>query len=220
MDRAIARISGNDTARQTGNQYSQTNRSRITAQLAAKASQGLVPQDPHAQHLARKAKMANYTSITERGISVPRVGVRTMGPMPPPVLFVPHRQTYDEIAEAQHNFERPKAPPGVPTRSSDEKREELATRNAFFGKTPEEVLAEKDGAPRHGRRSGQGSAPAGGAAKSEEEELRAQIADEVAERQQFLDDMRTLGKANEYEAQINAQIAERLDDLKRLDKLG
>ena len=71
--------------------------------------------------------------------------------------------------------------------------------------------------PRHGRRAGQAAAAGGG---SEEETLRGQIADEVADRQAWLDDMRALGKAAPYEEQIQAQIAERMDDLRRLDKLG
>ena len=86
---------------------------------------------------------------------------------------------------------------------------------------PEEVLAEGGGpsaGPRHGRRAKQSGAQA--APKNEQEELRGQIADEVAERQTFLDSMRAMGKGAEFEAQISAQIAERMDDLRRLDKLG
>eukprot|EP00966_Prymnesium_polylepis_P257245 5942591-Prymnesium_polylepis.1 len=112
MMRAMARISGDDSARRTGNRYSQGNRTRVQKMLEEKAAQGLMPQDPHTQHLARKAKAANYTTISERGINVPRVGVRTMGPMPPAVLFVPHRKTHDEILEENDHFERPQAPPG------------------------------------------------------------------------------------------------------------
>ena len=253
MMRAMARIDGDDAARRKGNQFSQSNRSRIQAQLEAKAAQGLVPADPHAQHLSRKAQAANYTTISQRGINVPRVGLRSMGPRPPPIAYVPHRPTQEEIAMTHNNYERPLAPLGVPTRSSDERKDELATKNQFFGKSaalksnaacharlgcqsqrgvrptvgcrssaaPEEVLAEGGGAcagaPRHGRRARQLGTQA--PPKNEQEELRGQIADEVAERQAFLDEMRAMGKAGAFEAQINAQIAERMDDLRRLDRL-
>ena len=56
--------------------------------------------------------------------------------------------------------------------------------------------------------------------QDEVEELRGKVADEVAERQAWLDNMRALGQAGPYEAQISAEIAERLDDLRRLDKIA
>lgn len=211
MTRALARLNGDDPGRRLGNQYSQANRGRVQAMLEAKAAQGLVPQDPHEQHLARKQRAAGYTTISQRAVNVPRVGVHARPPPPPPVAYVPHRRTRDEIADATGGFERERAPPGVPTRSSDERKDELAMRNQFHGRTAEEVLA-MSGPPKERR------APAK-KEESEEEELRGKIADEVAERQAWLDDMRALGKAAEFEAQIQGEIAERLHDLKRLDAL-
>ena len=91
MQRALARIGGDDKTRQTGNDFSRANRSRVQAMLEAKAAQGFVPQDPHEQHLARKKKAAGYTTISQRGVNVPRVGVHGR-PLPaPPIAYVPHR---------------------------------------------------------------------------------------------------------------------------------
>lgn len=254
MMRAIARIDGDDKARRVGNRYSQTNRSRVQAELEAKAAQGLVPQDPHALHLARKAQAANYKSISERAIPVPRVGVVTSGARLPPVAFIPHRPTRDEIAAANGGFERPLAPPGKPTKSSDERKDELAMRNQFYGRTPEEVLAQaaSSSAAAAVPRRRPNKAPA----KADETELRNKIADEIAEarqshrastldncraripqlhglllvqllcslppclqRQSWLDKMRELGQSDAYEHQMKVEIAERLKELEKLDRL-
>mmetsp|Transcript_39237 Transcript_39237/g.103430 ORF Transcript_39237/g.103430 Transcript_39237/m.103430 type:complete len:209 (-) Transcript_39237:203-829(-) len=56
-------------------------------------------------------------------------------------------------------------------------------------------------------------------ARSEEASMRDAIANEIAERQQFLDSMHALGKGGEHEARIKGEIAERLQDLKTLDRL-
>lgn len=122
------------------------------------------------------------------------------------VDFVPHRRTGDEIREANDNFE-PVAPPLYrPTKSSDERKDELATRNQFYGKTPQEILADAPAA----RPVAKGPAPS----------LRHQIEDEIAERHDFLDAMRNLGQAKEHESRIKGEVAERMQDLRRLEQLG
>lgn len=180
MNRAIARIDGNATSRQAGNRYSQNNRSRVAAQLEAKARAGLVPQDPHAQHLARRASAAGYTSISERAVPVPRVGVGTRGLSLPPVAFIPHRRTREEIAAAHAHYERPLAPRGPPMRSNEDRKEELALRNQFFGKLPEQVLEEGRAKGRTAEREERREGAHGVEGKSVDE-LRNAIEDEVAE---------------------------------------
>ena len=63
------------------------------------------------------------------------------------------------------------------------------------------------------------AAPVAAAAPPAERALRAQIADEIAERQEFLQSMRAMGRAGDHEAKITGEIAERLRDLKDLDRL-
>ena len=48
------------------------------------------------------------------------------------------------------------------------------------------------------------------------------LEDEVAERHEFLDQMRALGRPVDHatEGRINVEIAERLQDLKKLEELG
>uniref|UniRef100_A0A7S4F5R9 Uncharacterized protein n=2 Tax=Chrysotila carterae TaxID=13221 RepID=A0A7S4F5R9_CHRCT len=129
--------------------------------------------------------------------------------MPPPIAFVPHRRTRGEIREEHNNFERDRPPAYVPTKSSDERKAELALRNEFHGKTPQEVAAAQAGPPK----------PRQPRAVATTQQLRNQIVDEVAERQEFLDSMAKMGKGTEYEAKIRGEIAERLADLKKLDQL-
>lgn len=206
MRRALARISGDDASRKLGNSFSQTNRARTQQRLDRKAAIGLVPLDPKEQHDLQRAKDAGYTTISQRGVNVPRVGVRAAPQMPPMVDFVPHRRTGEEIREANDNFEPPALPAYRPTRSGDERKDELATRQQFYGKTPQEILAEQPAA----------RAPPRAPAPS----LRNQIEDEIAERHDFLDAMQKLGQGREHEARIKGEVAERMQDLRRLEKLG
>jgi hypothetical protein len=41
---------------------------------------------------------------------------------------------------------------------------------------------------------------------------------EISERQQFLEDMRRLGRGHEYEVQINSEIQSRVKELEFIDK--
>jgi hypothetical protein len=100
------------------------------------------------------------------------------------------------------------APPGRPTQSSDARKDELALRNQFNGKTPQEILAEK--------RSSQPPPEAPPPPRS----LKQQIEDEIAERHEFLDRMRGLGRAHEHEARITGEIAERMQDLRALARIA
>ena len=126
-------------------------------------------------------------------------------PRPPLVAYIPHRKGVDEIRQENDNFERPQAPPGRPYKSSDEKKDELALRNQFYGKTPQEMLKEQPPPPR---------------APPPRTSLREQIEDEVAERQDFIDQMRQLGRCDqELDHRITCEINERLQDLKKLERL-
>jgi uncharacterized protein YgfB (UPF0149 family) len=50
--------------------------------------------------------------------------------------------------------------------------------------------------------------------------LKQQIEDEIAERHEFLDRMRGLGRAHEHEARITGEIAERMQDLRALARIA
>lgn len=207
MLRAMARLNGDDSARRAGNSFSQHNRSKLHARAEQAAAMGLVPLDPKEQHELSRKMEAGYTSISERAVRVPKVGQRAMRPRPAAVECLPHRRTEAEIRWQTNDFELPEPPLHVPTQSSDDKKDELALRNQFHGKTPQEIIAEEPGLPRK-------PAPTPSATT-----LRGQIEDEVAERQEWLDRMKDLGRGGEHEGRIAAEIAERLQDLKALDRL-
>ena len=218
MLRAMARLNGEDPAKKAGNSFSQTNRTKLKARADEAKAMGLVPLDPLEQHeLARKME-ANYTTISERAVRVPKVGQRTFGERPAPVECVPHRRSEEDIRYAENNFERPSAPKHRPTKSSDDKKDELALRNQFNGKTPQEILSEGGAAGAVNRRRPKPSSMTPAAEAAPPSTLRAQIQDEVAERQAFLDNMRALGRGDEHEATIAGEIAERLQDLKVLER--
>jgi hypothetical protein len=88
------------------------------------------------------------------------------------------------------------------------RKEELALRNQFYGKTPQEILSED---PRPHRPA------AAASAESDEQQLHNQIVDEIADRQSFLDNMARLGQGHVHQQRIEGEIAERVHDLKRLE---
>ncbi|EOD04230.1 hypothetical protein EMIHUDRAFT_244599 [Emiliania huxleyi CCMP1516] len=119
-------------------------------------------------------------------------------------------------------YERERAPPGLPTQSSDEKKAALAAQNARAGKSESEAAEEKlsDEAAVAAARAAR-ARPAGVASEEQQAAgLRAQIADEIAERQHFLDEMAALGRGDKsLLAQLRGEIAERVRDLARLDAM-
>ena len=209
MLRAMARLNGDEQrSRELGNGFSSVNRAKSQARAQQAKAMGLVPLDPKEQHEMQRKMAAGYTSVSERAVRVPRVGVGARPERPAPIEFVPHRKLEEDIREEWDDFETPQAPPGRPTRSNDERKDELALKNQFYGRTPQQVLAN---APKK-------QAPAAPPAPN----LREQIEDEVAERHDFLEQMRAMGKPVDASTQnrIQYEIADRLQDLKKLEALG
>ena len=212
MLRAIARLNGDEQkARDTGNTFSEKNRCKAAARAKEAAALGLTPLDPLEQHELQRKIAAGYTKISERAVRVPRVGVPARRQRPAPIEFVPRRKGEDEIRYENDDFETPQAPPGAPVQSRDERKDELALKNQFYGRTPQQVLAN---APK--KEAGSPPKPSGGMG------LKDQIEQEVLERQEFLDDMRGLGKPVDANTRnrIEFEIADRLQDLKKLEKIG
>lgn len=211
MRRAMQRLNGDDQQRKVGNSYSQQNRARTQARLNAMKAEGIVPMRPRDEETMRKKQEANAKAprtISERAIRVPRVGVTPAPQRRPLVDCLPKRRGEVEIRTNEGNYVRPAAPPGAIVRSSDSRKDELALRNQFYGKTPQEILSE-DPRPRR---------PAAAAsAESDELQLHNQIVDEIADRQSFLDDMARLGQGHVHQQRIEGEIAERVHDLKRLE---
>jgi len=210
MRRAMQRLNGDDQAWKLGNNYSQQNRARTQARLNAMKAEGIVPMKPRDEETMRKKQEASAKAprtISERAIRVPRVGV--MAPQRRPLVdCLPRRRGEVEIRANEGNFARPTAPRGPIVRSSDSRKDELALRNQFYGKTPQEILSE---GPRPHRPA------AAASAVSDEQQLHNQIVDEIADRQSFLDDMTRLGQGHVHRQRIEGEIAERVHDLKRLE---
>jgi len=209
MLRAMARLNGDDAkTRDIGNTYSNKNRVKAAARQKEAAALGLTPLDPLEQHELQRKMAAGYTKVSERAVPVPRVGHGPPRPEFHAVDFIPRRKAEEDIRDEFNHFETPQAPPGRPVRSNDDVKDELALRNQFNGRTPQEMLA---AAPKK-------AAPP----QPKSPSLRQQIEDEVAERHDFLDQMTALGRpvAPEIRSRIDAEIADRLHDLKRLEELG
>jgi len=217
MQRALQRLNGGDeTAKKLGRAYSNINRSKIAAQQASDEAAGVVRLQPWQQDMLKRKQHSVPKHVSERAIPVPRVGVGGKYERPPPIAFVPHRRTAEELRAEHNGYQRERAPRGAPCRSSDDKKDELAMRNQLSGKTAEEVLREQAVPMRRQR-------PVVGCSAPEEEQMarmRDDIADEIAERQDFLDQMIAAGRGNQYAPQLNAEFAERMADLRRLESLA
>ena len=145
MLRAMARLNGDDAkSRDFGNRNSQVNRKKAVARQQEAAAMGLTPLDPHEQHQLQKKMEAGYTTISERAVRVPRVGVMAPRPRPAMIDIIVHRKPEEVIREENDDFERPQAPPGRPYRSVEDKKDELALRNQFNGQLPHELLQHAD----------------------------------------------------------------------------
>lgn len=68
-------------------------------------------------------------------------------------------------------------------------------------------------------RSSTAKRPANGRASSEAAKIHEAISDEIAERQLFLADMRAAGRGPAHEAQMRSEIAERMQELQRVEQL-
>ena len=109
------------------------------------------------------------------------------------------------------SLEREQFRGSLPATSSEVKREELANLMTYGTKQLPTVS--------HGRESVRTSSTSPRAIASSDAALRDAIVDEIADRQTFLETMRQHGKGAEHESRINGEIAERLQDLKRVDQL-
>ena len=227
MLRAMARLNrDSDKAKALGNTFSGTNRAKQAARAKEAKEMGLTPMDPLEQHELQRKMNAGYTKISERGVRVPKVGRGDahLRPRPAMIDYIPRRRGEEDIREEFDNFEIPQAPPGAPFQSSDEKKDELAERNQFAielpgggtkGRTAKEVLAT---APKPTEEDMRAAAEATARA---DRPLRDQIADEIAERQEFMSNMQALGGLDrDTQARIHSEIAERMQDLNTLEKLG
>ncbi len=75
------------------------------------------------------------------------------------------------------------------------------------------------GQPEAGGGAGEQPAPPPARESSEEARLHAAISREIEERSDFLNSMRLAGRAQEHEGPIAAQIAERVEELRRLEAM-
>ena len=118
--------------------YSNANRAKIGARLRAEEAAGVVRPQPRDLDAERRRTHSVPARTSERGVSVPRVGLARPTP-PAPITRVPHRAR----RPASGSYERERAPPGLPTQSSDEKKAALAAQNARAGKSESEAAEEK-----------------------------------------------------------------------------
>jgi hypothetical protein len=226
MMAAMRRYRGDDTAREAGNVYSRTNGERIAALAERNALRPPPPPPPP----PRPARKGLEPKTSARAVAVPRVG-RPAPVHHAPVEFIPRVGRLPERAAAAampagfgvSGRDRPDyaayepaplAPYRAPAESRDEAKERLQDRIAYGagGEPPSRDAA--------ARAAGGNGEPA--PRISEAAQLAAMagaISREIDERRAFLGEMGALGKREQYEPQIRAEISERHSELKRLQAL-
>jgi hypothetical protein len=125
-------------------------------------------------------------------------------------LLVPQRSTKsrDQIVAETQGYERPKFHGAAVGGRSSRAEQKAALQDSYLGElgaAPARAQPRAAAVPRR--------------PKSEAARLRDAIADEIAERQNFLDQMRAAGKHGEYEVKVQAEIAERMRELRLSEKL-
>ncbi len=151
------------------------------------------------------------------GVVAPVVGRRRPDRAPPDRLASGIR-TKDAIAAANPRAPEPWTGRGVPRgRDNDAEKARLQRRMELHGKEtlpPPRRLSEM---ARDGREL-EPTPPRRKTRVQEMEEMFSAIVGEIEEREEFLAEMRELGRAERYEREIAAEVAERVNQLKGLDE--
>ena len=136
----------------------------------------------------------------------------------PPDRFASGIRTKEAIAAANPRAPEPWTGRGVPRgRDNDAEKARLQRRMELHGKEtlpPPRRLSEM-------ARDGRAPSPPPPRRKTrvqEMEEMFSAIVGEIEEREEFLAEMRELGRAERYEREIAAEVAERVNQLKGLDE--
>ena len=147
--------------------------------------------------------------MSQRAVRVPRVGMGAPRAAAAGRLRAAPADARRDCGADRHDgrpvLEDAQLPVYVPTQSAEERKEELALRNQFKGRTPEEIVAAQRTAPQLFPRGRFGAAESPGTERRSYQVLHDQIADEIAERQRFIDSMRALGKVGQHELRIKTR---------------
>lgn len=152
------------------------------------------------------------------GVVFPVVGRRRPDPHAPPDRFATGIRTKEAIAAANPRAPEPWTGRGVPRgRDNDAEKARLQRHMELHGKEtlpPPRRLSEM---ARDGREL-EPTPPRRKTRVQEMEEMFSAIVGEIEEREEFLAEMRELGRADRYEREIAAEVAERVNQLKGLDE--
>lgn len=211
MLRAMRRYRGDDEARAVGNRFSQQNAVRIAAHAQRNAGREPPPPAP-----APPVRRGLEAKASHRAIPVPKVGRGGSHRQFAPIDFVQPRKRQPEVSRADGStrpdysaYEPAQLAPYVPPRETrEEAKERLQDRIAYGDSSSALRVNPSEVRPRVKPSEAQAIA-----------ELGASISAEIAERREFLEEMRAIGKAEQYEAQICGEIAVRQGELKRLAAL-
>ena len=146
------------------------------------------------------------------------MGRRRPDPHAPPDRFATGIRTKEAIAAANPRAPEPWTGRGVPRgRDNDAEKARLQRRMELHGKEtlpPPRRLSEmaRDG------RTLEPTPPRRKTRVQEMEEMFSAIVGEIEEREEFLAEMRELGRAERYEREIAAEVAARVNQLKGLDE--
>eukprot|EP00658_Telonema_sp_P-2_P054217 TRINITY_DN43144_c0_g2_i1.p1 TRINITY_DN43144_c0_g2~~TRINITY_DN43144_c0_g2_i1.p1 ORF type:complete len:227 (+),score=58.96 TRINITY_DN43144_c0_g2_i1:134-814(+) len=159
----------------------------------------------HAQRAVHNhSTMPSKTS--KRAVNVPK-NFRSTRERPSfhPIDFVDKRKAEGKIAVQTNQYAEEPLPLWQPSLSSEDRKNQLQKKFEFHGQ-PKPRNAPLVSLPKKKDR------------RSEAQRLFDETEAEIAERTEFLEDMRAMGKGKEYEASIMAEIAERTRDLRTLHK--
>lgn len=211
MMRALRRFRGDDQARDAGNKYSAQNRARQEA--LAERNAGRPPPEPEPKAPVRRGLEPH---ASRRAIPVPRPA-RARPQRPAAIDLVPKLGKPAETVSATgglrpdySSYEPAPLPPYQPPQETREaKKERLQDRLTYGDAAPSRVITESPPV----------RVPVVRTEREQAQQLADEIAAEIEERQAFLEEMSALGKRDAYEAQIKGEVAVRLKELERIDRL-
>lgn len=171
-----------------------------------------------------RAKEAANQGRLKRPAKVQR---RPVMPMFPPTDIRTGKKTAAAIHAEHPPMERDLFVGAAPGRDNEREKDRLARRHEFAHLSKEEHAreeAQRDALSRSApaRRAVKAAQPAAPAPSKEamEDALTDSILAEIEERKAFLEEARAAGRAGQYEAEIKAQIADRVVQLRRLGQLA
>eukprot|EP00698_Gefionella_okellyi_P019945 TRINITY_DN6197_c0_g1_i4.p1 TRINITY_DN6197_c0_g1~~TRINITY_DN6197_c0_g1_i4.p1 ORF type:complete len:207 (+),score=42.00 TRINITY_DN6197_c0_g1_i4:81-701(+) len=168
------------------------------------------PKQKTPEQIAAEIAAAKPKPKPKPNVHVPKFGRKVLAPTRELPM---RRKPFEAIQRETNDYEPEKFQPSglVAKKDFQQEKERLQTAFSRAGKTADELARETlRNAPR-GHYADEGDD------LSAKDILYDELVSEIAERQAFLEEMTTLGQRKQYEAQIKAEISERMAQLRKLE---